>query len=87
MFDFCQVLIIINTDYDLLININQFKNFKLGWQGMTRQSISIDDDVLEVLKKKAVQNSRSLSKEIEYRLKLTLRSEEEQVEKNTESYQ
>jgi len=54
---------------------------------MTRQSISIDDEVLEVLKKKAVQNSRSLSKEIEYRLKLTLRSEDEQVEKNKESYQ
>lgn len=44
---------------------------------MTRQSISIDDELLEILKKKAEQNDRSLSKEIAYRLKLTLRQDEQ----------
>ena len=44
---------------------------------MTRQSISIDGELLEVLKKKAEENDRSLSKEIAYRLKLTLRQEDE----------
>ena len=44
---------------------------------MTRQSISIDGELLEVLKKKAEENDRSLSKEIAYRLKLSLRLEDE----------
>lgn len=48
---------------------------------MTRQSISIDDDLLEILKKKAVESERSLSKEIAYRLKMSLRLEDDRPER------
>ena len=48
---------------------------------MTRQSISIDEELIEILKKKAADNSRSLSKEIAYRLKMSLRREEEKDKK------
>ena len=44
---------------------------------MTRQSISIDEDLIEILKRKAAENDRSLSKEISYRLKMSLRNEED----------
>lgn len=48
---------------------------------MTRQSISIDDELIEIMKKKAAENDRSLSKEIAYRLKMSLRQEEEKDKK------
>jgi ribosomal protein L18E len=48
---------------------------------MTRQSISIDDELLEILKKKAAESERSLSKEIAYRLKMSLRLEEGKPDK------
>ena len=49
---------------------------------MTRQSISIDEELIETLKKKANENARSLSGEIAYRLKMSLRQEEEDKDKN-----
>ena len=48
---------------------------------MTRQSISIDSELIEILKQEAAKNSRSLSKEIAYRLKMSLRQEEEKDKK------
>ncbi len=43
---------------------------------MATQSISIEDELLRILKEKAVANERSLSKEISFRLKQTLKEEE-----------
>jgi hypothetical protein len=43
---------------------------------MPTQTISIDEDLLAILKERASANERSLSKEISFRLKLSLREEE-----------
>lgn len=43
---------------------------------MPTQTISIDEDLLAILKEKASANERSLSKEISFRLKQSLKDEE-----------
>ena len=43
---------------------------------MPTQTISIDEELLAILKEKATANERSLSKEISFRLKQSLKDEE-----------
>ena len=43
---------------------------------MPTQTISIDEELLAILKEKATANERSLSKEISFRLKQSLKEEE-----------
>jgi hypothetical protein len=43
---------------------------------MPTQTISIDEDLLAILKEKTSANERSLSKEISFRLKQSLKDEE-----------
>lgn len=43
---------------------------------MPTQTISIDQELLDILKVKAIANERSLSKEISYRLKQSIKDEE-----------
>ena len=56
--------------------INLFNILLIIAGKMPTQTINIDQELLDILKVKAVANERSLSKEISFRLKQSIKDEE-----------